>query len=425
MSASEVLIIGAGPFGLSISAHVRGLGVDHRIVGRPMDTWRAHMPAGMNLKSEPYASNISSPRSGYDIPAYCREHGLDYVKRVGPLTLERFLNYADWYAEQLVPDLIDVSVTDVSPFDGGFQVTFSEGEPLTARQVVVATGVLPYASIPPELSGLPSDLVSHTSEHHLLDGFKGRRVAVVGAGQSALETAALLHEAGADVRIIARRPALTWPDPNPETISLFGRIQRPATNLCEGWRCAFWNTPTAFRRLPQDMRITKARTVLGPCGSWWLKDRVDGVIETLTSHRVREATANGSGVRLLLDGPQQSTIDIDHVVAGTGFRIDLARLRFLPERLRTQITTLNGFPVVSRVGESSVPGLYFVGAPTAVSLGPSARFIAGTQNTSGRLARSVARRSHKSRNHRQTSGTSDQVPQLSEDLQQTGQVSGS
>jgi FAD-dependent urate hydroxylase len=413
MSVSEVLIIGAGPFGLSISAHARGLGVDHRVVGRPMDTWRAHMPVGMNLKSEPYASNISSPRSGYDIPAYCRQHGLDYVERVGPLTLERFLSYADWYAEQLVPDLIDVTVTDVSPFDGGFQVTFNEGEPLIARQVVVATGVLPYASIPAELSGLPSDLVSHTSEHHLLDGFKGRRVAVVGAGQSALETAALLHETGADVRIIARRPALSWPDPNPEAISFFGRIKRPVTNLCEGWRCAFWNTPVAFRRLPKEMRITKARTVLGPCGSWWLKDRVDGVIETLTSHRVKEATANGSGVRLLLDGAQQSTIDVDHVVAGTGFRIDLARLRFLPERLRAQITTLNGFPVVSRVGESSIPGLYFVGAPTAVSLGPSARFIAGTQNTAGLLAQSVARRSRRSRNGSRTSGMNEAMLQES------------
>jgi FAD-dependent urate hydroxylase len=413
MSGSEVLIIGAGPFGLSISAHVRGLGVDHRVVGRPMDTWRAHMPVGMNLKSEPYASNISSPRSGYDIPAYCRQQGLDYVERVGPLTLERFLSYADWYAEQLVPDLIDVTVTDVSPVDGGFQVTFDEGEPLIARQVVVATGVLPYASIPAELSGLPSDLVSHTSEHHLLDGFKGRRVAVVGAGQSALETAALLHEAGADVRIIARRPALGWPDPNPEAISFFGRIKRPVTNLCEGWRCAFWNTPAAFRRLPKDMRITKARTVLGPSGSWWLKDRVDGVIETLTSHRVKEATANGSGVRLLLDGGQQSTIDVDHVVAGTGFRIDLARLHFLPERLRAQITTLNGFPVVSRVGESSIPGLYFVGAPSAVSLGPSARFIAGTQNTAGLLAQSVARRSRHSRNGSQTSGMNEEMLQES------------
>lgn len=416
MSASEALIIGAGPFGLSISAHLRWLGVDHRIAGRPMDTWRTHMPAGMNLKSEPYASNLSSPRKGYDIAAYCQQHGLDYVNRVGPLTLKRFLDYSDWYTKQLVPDVIDVAVTNVSRVDGGFLVGFSDGEPLITRQVVVATGMLPYATIPAELSGLPSDLVSHTSAHNELDRFQGRRVAVVGAGQSALETAALLREAGADVLVIVRRPELTWPDPNPERVSPLGRVRRPVTNLCEGWRCAFWNTPAAFRRLPQDMRITKARTVLGPCGSWWLKDRVEGVLDVLTSHRIREAMPSGSGVRLLLDGPRRSTIEAEYVIAGTGYRIDLARLSFLTEKLRAEVATLNRYPVVTRAGQSSVPGLYFVGAPTAVSLGPSARFIAGTQNTSGRVARSVARRARRRGGHLVTSATSDQAQRLSKDV---------
>jgi NADPH-dependent 2,4-dienoyl-CoA reductase/sulfur reductase-like enzyme len=256
---------------------------------------------------------------------------------------------------------------------------------------------------------MPSDLVTHASEHHHLDRFQGRRVAVVGAGQSALETAALLHEAGADVTIIARIPGIFWISPNPATLSRLGHIRRPVTKLCEGWHCAFWNTPAAFRRLPKDMRVTKARTVLGPNGSAWLKDRVDGVIETLTDHRVREAVPDGSGVRLLLDGPKASAIEVDHVVAGTGFRIDLARLPFLPDRVRTRIATVNGFPVVSRAGESTVPGLYFVGAPTAVSLGPSARFIAGTHNTAGKLSRSVTGHSKSRAGKSAAAGVSDHV----------------
>jgi FAD-dependent urate hydroxylase len=416
MSSSEVLIIGAGPFGLSISAHLRALGVEHRIVGRPMDTWRAHMPIGMNLKSEPYASSMSSPQQGYDLATYCRKHGLEHIERGGPLTLERFLAFADWYAAQLVPDITDVSVTGISLVDGGFRVSFSEGEPLIARQVVVATGVLPYAHIPPELSGLPSDLVSHTADHQLLEPFRGRRVAVVGAGQSALETSALLHENGADVQVIARRPALSWPDPNPEQVSLLGRVRRPVTKLCEGWRCAFWNSPAAFRMLPQDMRIEKARTVLGPAGSWWLKDRVEGVLDVYTSHRVKEAKAEGTGVRLLLDGPKLSTLDVDHVIAGTGFRIDTTRLPFLPAEIRTRVATINGYPAVNRAGESTVRGLYFVGAPTAVSLGPSARFIAGTHNVASRLAQSVARRSGRSRGSALTLETSSQAARTKEDV---------
>jgi thioredoxin reductase len=393
MSTTEVLIVGAGAFGLSISAHLRGLGVDHVIVGRPMDTWRAHMPVGMFLKSEPYGSAIASPRRGYDVAEYCRSRGLDYVKRLGPLSLERFLGYADWYTEQLVLDVRDIAVAQIDATDGGFRVAFADAESVTARQVVIATGVLPFAHLPEELSGLPSDLVTHSSEHHRLDRFRGRRVAVVGAGQSALEIAALLHEQGTDVQVIARLPALRWNLPNPAELSPLGHIKRPVTNLCEGWHCAFWYTPAAFRRLPEDMRITKARTVLGPAGAWWLKERFDGVVDVMTGHQVRKAVPEGSGIQLLVEGPEQSVITVDHVIAGTGYRIDLARLSFLPEGLRGRIATVNRYPAVSRVGESSVPGLYFAGAATAVSVGPSARFIAGTHTMSAKLARALARRS--------------------------------
>jgi thioredoxin reductase len=398
MPISEVLVIGAGPYGLSISAHLRGLGVEHIIVGRPMDSWRTRMPVGMVMKSEPYASEIASPRGGYGLAEYSQAHGLDYVNRVGPVTLERFLSYADWYTEQLVPDVRDLTVTGITAQDGGFRVAFADGAPVTARQVVVASGVMPYAYIPPELSGLSPDLVTHASDHHDLGAYKGRKVAVVGAGQSALETAALLHEQGADVTVIARGRNITWNDPNPAHVNLIGYLRRPVVQLCEGWRCVVWNSPELFRLLPEEMRITKARTVLGPSGAWWLKDRVDGVVEVLTGHRVKEAVPQGSGVQLVLDGPGQSAIDVDHVIAGTGFRPDISRLDFLTEGLRGKINTLNGSPAVSRGGESSVPGLYFAGAHTAVSLGPSARFVAGTHHMAAPTAKSLARRARAGRN---------------------------
>jgi hypothetical protein len=147
-----------------------------------------------------------------------------------------------------------------------------------------------------------------------------------------------------------------------------------------------WFSPEAFRLLPQSVRITKARTVLGPGGSWWLKNRIEGVVETLLSHQVRVAGATGSGVRLQLDGPEVTTLDVDHVIAGTGFRIDVDRLGFLSEDLRGQIATLNKYPVLTRAGQTSVPGLYFAGAPAAVSLGPSERFIGGTHNSVRQLS---------------------------------------
>jgi FAD-dependent urate hydroxylase len=399
MSASEVLIIGAGPYGLSISTHLRGQGIDHLIVGRPMDTWRVHMPTGMYLKSEPYGSGMSTPRPGYDLAAYSRAHGGGTVERGVPfergipLSIERLLAYADWYREQLVPDVNDITVTEVKATDGGFRVTFADAEPVTARQVVVAAGVMPHRYVPPELSGLPSDLVSHTADHHEFDDFKGRRVAVVGSGQSALETAALLHEAGSDVRVVARCPVAPLWHPRPVQLTPRMRIRWPITKLCEGWKCVLWNSPDIFRQLPQGVRVTKARTVLGPRGAWWLRDRVEGKIDVLSGHDLRGAESSGSGVRLVFKDREQSSIDVDHVIAGTGYRMDVANLAFLPTELRTRIATLDGYPVLTRASESSVPGLYFTGALAAYGLGPSMRFIAGTHNAAGPLARSVAQRS--------------------------------
>jgi len=390
MRASEVLIIGAGPFGLSISTHLRQRGIDHLIVGRSMDTWRTHMPAAMYLKSEPYGSDMSTPQAGYDLAGYCRSERIDGIGRGIPLPLDQFLDYADWYIKQLVPDVSDVTVTDVRAANGGFQVTFADAEPVTARSVVMATGVLPYVYIPAELSGLPPDLLSHTSDHREFDGFRGRRVAIVGAGSSALETAALVHEAGGEPTLVVRCPdSPVW---GTRALPL-NPVRRLRNNkLCEGWKCPLWNSPTAFRRLPQSVRAEKARTVLGPLGAWWLRDRVEGVVEILDKTHVRSAEANGSGVRLLLNGPSRSSLDVDHVIAGTGFRVDLARLAYLPEELRARVATFGGYPVLTRACESTVPGLYFVGAPAAFGLGPSMRFIAGTHNVAAELTRSVARR---------------------------------
>jgi FAD-dependent urate hydroxylase len=392
MFDTQVVIIGAGPFGLSISAHLSALCVDHLIVGRTNHTYRSLVPDGMLMKSEPYASTIASPDSKHTLAAFSAAQGLDYVNRVGPVTRDRFVEYVDWYTERLVPGVQDETVTEVTPVDGGFRVSFADAAPVTARRVVVATGVIPYNYLPAQLGGLPDDLLTHTAKHIQLHDFKGRKVAVVGAGQSALEAAALLHETGANVQIIARTPQLSWNVKNPDYVSTLGQVKRPVVQLCEGWHCAFWNTPAAFRALPESYRIQKARTVLGPSGAWWLRDRVDGVIDVLTGHGIKEAVAKGSGVRLILDGPGQPVIDADHVIAGTGFRVGLDRLPFLPEHLRSVIKTVNNHPEVSRSGETSVPGLYFAGAPTVISIGPSARFVAGTFTLSALLAKSAARR---------------------------------
>jgi cation diffusion facilitator CzcD-associated flavoprotein CzcO len=237
--------------------------------------------------------------------------------------------------------------------------------------------------------------MTHSSAHRRLDQFSGRRVAVVGGGQSALQTGALLHEAGADVTIVVRRPQVVWNEPLHPQIRLRDYLIRPPAKLCEGWGCVVADSPTAFRLLPEPVRVRKALTSFGPHGAWWLRDRVEGVVEVLAGHRLTSAEPQGGGVRLHLDGPGQPSIDADHVIAGTGFRIDLSRLPFLSAQIQAGLATRASLPLVSRAGESTIPGLYFAGAPTMVSLGPGVRFISGTHHTAARLARSVAHRARR------------------------------
>jgi FAD-dependent urate hydroxylase len=374
-----------------------------------MNTWRNHMPTGLFLKSEPYGSHISAPTPGYDIANYSTLHGFnDYVARVGPLPLERFLGYADWFTDNLVPGIQDLTVTNVVPGGDGFQVEFADESPISARQVIVATGILPYMHIPSELSGLPADLMTHTAVHRELDQFRGKRVAILGGGQSALQTAALLHELGTDVRVIVRKQEVRWERPIKPEIGLLGRIMRPPVYLCEGWACVFYDTPELFRMVPQSVRARRVLNSFGPSGAWWLRDRVEGVFEVLTGHSLRRAEPHGSGVRLHLDGPGQSTIDVDHVMAGTGFRINLSRLSFLSEEIKSGLRTYSNLPLVNRAGESSVRGLYFAGAHTMASLGAGVRFISGTHHTSAQIARSVERRAGKGAHHAEPAAPSRQ-----------------
>jgi FAD-dependent urate hydroxylase len=391
MSSTDVVVLGAGPHGVSIAAHLAGAGIAHRIFGESMGTWRAHMPAGMMLRSEPYGSDFSAPVPGWDMSDFHQVHGLDYVERLGPLPVETFLDYAQWFIDRWAPNIENTHVLSVAATDHGFRVRTATGEEIDARQVVVATGVAPYVNLPVELAALPAELASHTIDHHDLTVFRGKSVAVVGGGQSAMETAALLNEAGADVHVVARRPQISWLTPNPAKVSRLGRARRPVNKLCEGWHCAFWNSPPAFRRLPAEMRVRKAKSVLGPAGAWWLKDRVVGHVELLTGHELLAAHAQGSGVRLDLAGPIRTSLDVDHVLAGTGFHIDINRLAFLERELQVRIDKLAGSPVLDRACESSVPGLFFMGAPAAVSNGPSMRFVAGTHTSAPWVARRLVR----------------------------------
>src|SRR5690349_14294594 len=189
----DVVVMGAGPYGLSIAAHLKERGVDFRIFGSPMGFWLNHMPKGMRLKSEGFASCIYDPDSTFTLEQYCKEQGLPYADIGLPTPLETFTSYGLEFQKKFVPELENELVVSLKRASHGFDVRLENGEIVAARKVVIAVGLTYYVYIPPSLSSLPKEFVSHSSEHSTLDHFRGREVAVAGAGASALDLAALLH----------------------------------------------------------------------------------------------------------------------------------------------------------------------------------------------------------------------------------------
>ena len=358
-----------------------------------MDLWSDHMPAGMCLKSEGFASNISSPDGRHTLFHYCAQAGVHYADIGVPVRLDSFVDYGRWFQRELVPGLRRNRVTLVRRARRGFALFLDDRQTVRARRVVIATGLQGYRRVPEVLAHLPSHRLVHC--YDVTDPVHGwpETVAVLGAGQSALETATLLAEGGVDVRLIARADTIYWPtQPRGNFRKLTSRLRDPLSGLGEGWRLrSYAEHPLAFHALPESQRLARAYTELGPAGSWWLRPRFDGRVPTLLGRRVAEAVAEPDGVRLALDGPTgREEIVVGRIVAGTGYAPDLARLEFVDADLRAEITLAGGAPALDRGFQSSAPGLYFAGYSAAASFGPVMRFVFGTGFAAPRLARELA-----------------------------------
>lgn len=398
---TEIIIIGAGPYGLSIAAHLRSLGVGCRIFGRAMFNWRTKMPQGMLLKSDPYASDLSDPEGALTLEEFCRGRGIPYDHEAIRVTLDNFIAYGEAFQRRFVPDLEEKYVVALDRTAEGFAARLEDGEVVIGRKVVMAIGVSDFPFLPPLFAEAPEGAVSHASEHTDMQAYRGREVAIVGAGSSAVDLAALLHEGGASVRMVARRPDLRFHGRaelgNARPIT--ERVHAPNTGIGPGWRNVFFTqTPHLFRYLPADLRQRQVELTHGPAGGWFMRDRIVGKVEFVGGVTPRAIEAKDGRVLLHLargDGAEQ-TLAADHVIAATGYRIDLRRVKFLAAPLRAQIRLIAQAPELSAHFETSVPGLFVVGPAAAYAFGPVCRFVLGAGFTTPRiahhLARSVARR---------------------------------
>jgi thioredoxin reductase len=390
----ETAIIGAGPYGLSIAAHFRQRGIPFRIFGRPMDSWLNHMPKGMMLKSDGFASNIYDPGSDFTLKQFCLKQGIKYSDAGVPVRLETFSAYGRAFRERLLPELEDKLVTGLDRAAEGFLLRLENGETVTARRVVLAVGITHFEYIPENLAHLPLQFLSHSFRHADPEVFKGRSVLVIGGGASAIDLAAVLHDAGADVRLIARQSVLKFHStPTGKPRSQWQQIRHPQSGLGPGLRSRFFSdAPGLFHYLPQSLRLKIVERTLGPSAGWFVKDKMSQV-PTLLGYTLQSAAVEGAKVRLHLRAVDGSERDVltEHVIAATGYKVDLERLRFMSSEIRSKIDVVKGAPVLSSTFESSVPGIYFAGLAAANSFGPVMRFAFGAGFAARRLTETMVK----------------------------------
>jgi len=388
MTVCDVSVIGAGPYGLSVAAHLRTMkGLEVRVFGEPMSFWETKMPIGMLLRSPWAGSHISDPQRALTLDAYHKAIGSQFG---APIPLNHFISYGHWFQRQVVPDVDKRQVLNIESNSSRFQLTLADGEIIKARRVVVATGIGRFARWPEPLRNLPPELASHTSEHTDLSRFREKQVAVVGAGQSALESAALLHEAGARAELFARGPAVRWlwqrpllhkwpiepllyasPDVGPALISQI--VARPS-----------W-----YRRMPRQWQDNWGARSIRPAGARWLKSRVDPV-PIVTGRSIVSAVPSRGHLTLKLDDGSERSVD--HALLGTGYKVDISQYPFLDCKLLAAVRQIDGYPHLNQGFESSVAGLHFLGAPAAWSFGPLMRFVAGTEFASRAVVRCIVKR---------------------------------
>jgi thioredoxin reductase len=384
MQAYDAVVVGAGPYGLSTAAHLRGRGLRVAVFGRTMEMWRRHMPKGMLLRSHWWATNLSDPRNEFSFEQYCRESQQD---KAYPVPIQTFIDYGAWFQQRAVPEVDDTYVASIQREGQAFLLTLADGREVRSQAVVMAIGLRYYANRPEPYDELPEGLVSHTSEHGDFGPFKGRRVVVIGGAQSAIESAALLIEAGATVDVVSRRPIM-WLAPERQR-GILERLRAPDAKIAPGWQnWVLDHLPFLFYRFPQPKKDHYNSYYMAGA-THWLRGRV---IDRATLHEGQTVAkiepVDGHVEVTVSDG---TTVRADHILLGTGYRVNIDRVTMLDPSLRAEIETDGGFPVLSHWFEASVPGLYFVGITSLRAFGPLYRFVAGCGAAASRVAAGVAR----------------------------------
>ncbi len=374
----EVAIVGAGPYGLSLAAHLAAAGVRFRIFGSPMQMWRERMPRLMHLKSEPFATDLYDPGRTYPLSRFCEERGIPYRDVGLPVSLDTFCAYGLEFQRRFVPDLDTRTVTRVARSGRSFEVEIDGGETARFGRVVLAVGISHFGHVPDEFAHLPPALLSHSADNGDLFRFAGKRVAVIGGGSSAIDCAVMLAAVGAETHLVTRRDGLSFHAP-PGPRTLRQKLRWPMSTVGPGWRGVLCTRfPDLFHLMPEEFRLEVTRRFLGPAPCWFTREPFERDVALHRSVRDLALSERDGAVSLRFTANgAPSSLEMDHVIAATGFRADLRRLPFLDPALAGAVRQVGHTPVLDRGFQSTVPGLFFTGVSAANSFGPRVRVAGG------------------------------------------------
>ena len=378
MDQVQLLVIGAGPYALSVAALARERGIGCVVLGLPMGFWRENMPGGMFLRSGP---DWHLDGAGvHTLQAYLQEQGIG-PGEADPVPVGVFLDYAGWFARAKGIQVREEFVDTLVRAGGGFEAALGGGERIRADAVVAAPGIRHYASVPGWAPPLPPGLAAHTCDLVRFDEMAGARVLIIGGRQSAYEWAALIREHGAARIDVVHRHDI----PRFERVSWkFIDAHVEQTLAVRGyWR----NLPASeqdavARRFWEVGRLTL---------EYWLTPRLawDGIHRWPGTEVVEATPAGDDQVRVRLsDG---TGLAADRVVFGTGYRADLTKVPYLAGVLK-HVKMSNGFPVLDEAFQTTLHGLYVTGFSATQDFGPFFGFVKGSPAAATLIVRDLLSR---------------------------------
>jgi thioredoxin reductase len=385
----DVGVVGAGPFGLSVAAHLADRRV--RVFGEPMQTWRTRMPPAMRLRSEWDETSLSAPGDRGSLDIWSAAVG---EPRVEPVPLQLFLRYAEWFRKTFVPENDPSDVVRVDRAAGRFRIVTARGEEADATRLVLAVGVTPFPHAPPPFDTAMGDGISFAIDRQDYEAHRGGRVIVVGGGQGGLEAAALARRAGAAVELIVRSRLRWFTDresyrPRGPVERRIYRLAYPVVGYGPPPLNRFALHPDLFALLPRPARRRVAGRILRAGGSPWVRSEIEGAVTVTEGVAVREIERRGGRVHLQLsDGTVR---EADRVVLSAGFRFSLDRMDFLSPTIRAAVEVRGDWPLIDRYFRSSDPDLLFVGFAAEHRFGPIARFVSGSRFSARRVAAGFGR----------------------------------